>query len=423
MKYSYPVHPHIPAAQRLDRQLRIDGWNQRALEQAVVGVVGDEELTVSLFLLSAAALGLNRLKVLTPRVDATLVDIAGKLNPELRLTLLEGYYTHPVIGELFADCRVVVDFSAYALAAKLILQQAYQENRAVVRGSFLAENHFQGLQVFTYFRGREWQELEQMLPSANLPAPRTHDSVLSIILTGLALEEAKNLLMGRPVSPHIIAYRRKELPPARQDLAILVVGAGALGNFVGLGLAFSGFTRITFMDGDVVEPTNLNRQILFYDAVGQSKAETLAARLNHHWRTQARGVMGYFQEHTDVSPYDLIIDCVDNFESRIVLSHQAKKHSKMLVSGGAGVSAGQVVAYDPSQDGPTPAELLGLPDIVSRRTPGSYQRERAACVYQPDPAVIMTNQIVAGLMVDACRQLAAGISPPNLFYENPVIST
>jgi hypothetical protein len=95
----------------------------------------------------------------------------------------------------------------------------------------------------------------------------------------------------------------------------------------------------------------------------------------------------------------------------------------MLISGGTGVSAGQVVVYDPTQRGPTPAELLGLHEIVDRRGVGSYERTREACIYQPNPAVIMTNQIVAGLMVDACRLLVAGENPPNLFYENAAITT
>jgi molybdopterin/thiamine biosynthesis adenylyltransferase len=172
-----------------------------------------------------------------------------------------------------------------------------------------------------------------------------------------------------------------------------------------------------------VDPTNLNRQIFFYGAVGQNKAETLAARLNRHYGTRAQALTGYFRDETDVSPYRVIIDCVDNFETRIVLSEQAKRHGTMLISGGTGVTAGQMVVFDPARGGPTPAELLGLYEIVDRRSLGGYQRTREACVYQPNPAVIMTNQIVAGLMVDALRQLAAGRHPINLFYDQGLILT
>ncbi|MDI6852018.1 MAG: ThiF family adenylyltransferase [Deltaproteobacteria bacterium] len=412
---------HRASALRLDRQLRIDGWNQQALEQAAVGVVGDTDAAASLFLLSAAALGINRLKVIAPYLDATLTQIAAQLNPELRLSALEGFYSHPFLGDFFSDCRIIVDLSSYGLAAKLALGKAFRENRAVIRGSFITDCDNEGLQIFTYFKGREWQELEQVMPPRNLPGPLSHDPVLGIIGAGIALEEAKNYLMGRAVSPDLITYSRKKIPPGSQNRSILVVGAGALGNFVGLGLAFSGFSNLTFMDPDVVEPTNLNRQIFFYDAVGRNKAPALAERLNQHYGTRARGLIGYFGADTDVSPYDIIIDCVDNFETRVVLSEKARDHGKLLISGGTGAAAGQVIVYDPARDRLTPAELLGLSEIIEQRDPGPYDRSRLACIYQPNPAVIMTNQIVAGLMVDAGCQLLAGVRPPNVFYENGAV--
>lgn len=415
--------PYPPPNQRLDRQLRIEGWNQKALEHAVVGVVGDNDMLASLFLLSAAALGINRLKCVAPRLDPILADMAGKLNAELHLAFLEGYFSHPFLGAFFSDCRVIVDLSSYSLATKLSLEKAFQENRAVIRGWRFTDLDSQGLKVFTYFKGREWQELEQVVPPNNFPATSVQDGVLDIIAAGLALEETKSILMDGRRRTDLTIYQRQKIPLAPKDVPILIVGAGALGNFVGLGLALSGFTNLTFMDADVVEPTNLNRQIFFYDAVGRSKAETLATRLNRHYHTQARAVACYFGEDTDIAPYEVLIDCVDNFETRIVLSDQARAHHKILLSGGTGVDAGQVVVYDPHGGGPTPAELLGLPEIVGQRDPGSYERVRQACVYQPNPAVIMTNQVVAGLMVDSCRLLLAGEHPPNLFYENGVIST
>ena len=74
--------------------------------------------------------------------------------------------------------------------------------------------------------------------------------------------------------------------------------------------------------------------------------------------------------------------------------------------------------YNPMQNGATPAELLGLYGIVEKRSPETYQRERAACIYQPDPSVIMTNQITAGFMVDAYRMVLDGQEPENIFYDS-----
>ncbi|MEJ2657888.1 MAG: ThiF family adenylyltransferase [Desulfobacterales bacterium] len=198
----------------------------------------------------------------------------------------------------------------------------------------------------------------------------------------------------------------------------MIVGSGALGIFVGLGLVYSGFRNLTFMDPDVVEITNLNRQVLFYDALGKFKAQTLSEKLNTLFQLDSSAHVAYFDRNSDISSFDVVFDCVDNFESRIILSEKSKSQGKMLISGGTSADAGQVVIYNPMDHDATPAELLGLDDIVERRNPETYQRERAGCIYQPDPSVIMTNQITAGFMVDAYRMLIAGEKPANIFYNS-----
>jgi molybdopterin/thiamine biosynthesis adenylyltransferase len=197
-----------------------------------------------------------------------------------------------------------------------------------------------------------------------------------------------------------------------------VVGSGALGIFVGLGLAYSEFRNIIFMDPDIVELTNLNRQVFFYDAVGESKAKTLSMKFNKLFGIDSDAQIAYFDENFDISSFDVIFDCVDNFESRIVLSEKCFDHDKILISGGTSANAGQVVIYNPADGGVAIAELLGLYDIIENRNPDTYRRERAACLYQPDPSVIMTNQIAAGFMVDAYRMLLDGQKPSNIFYDS-----
>jgi molybdopterin/thiamine biosynthesis adenylyltransferase len=224
--------------------------------------------------------------------------------------------------------------------------------------------------------------------------------------------------MGQDVSDDLISYKRKKLKTSNGQPKILVVGSGALGIFVGLGLVYSGFRQIAFVDPDIVEVTNLNRQVFFYDAVGKSKAKTLSKKLNTLFGIDSKAQVAYFDRNSDISSYDVVFDCVDNFETRIVLSEICEGHGKILISGGISADAGQVVTYNPMKKGVTPAELLGLYDIVEKRDPEVYQRERAACAYQPDPSVIMTNQIAAGFMVDSYRMLLDGQEPENVFYDS-----
>ena len=196
------------------------------------------------------------------------------------------------------------------------------------------------------------------------------------------------------------------------------VGAGALGIFVGLGLVYSGFQNITFMDPDTVDVTNLNRQVFFYDAVGREKSLALSKTFNTLFDIHSRASVAYFDRDSDISSFDVVFDCVDNFESRIVLSEKCSDLNKILVSGGTSSDAGQIVVYNPDLDDVTPARLLDMYDLVQKRDHESYQQQRAACTLQADPSVIMTNQITAGFMVDAYRMVSEGLHPENIFYNS-----
>jgi molybdopterin/thiamine biosynthesis adenylyltransferase len=457
----------LPPDERLDRQVRIPGWNQEALGRARVGVVGDDPWLTGFFVTAAAALGMNKLTVVAPELDARLLAAARGLNPDLNLAFFPGYFSHFLLEELFTGCTVLVDLGHHALAAKLLLTLAHREHLPLVRGSDFKEDGATGFRLFTYQRGREWRDILRVLPQAQLPFPRRGDPVLALATAGLVLEETKKLLLGEPVTPEVISYVRGSLdqaspphpaplpPPAggkgeektrrfspsfgsegepeslpsfpaslitenrrpKTENPIALVGAGALGNFVGLGLAALGFTRLTFIDPDPVEVTNLNRQILFWDAVGQPKAEALARRLQEWFGPAVRAEISYVDRDFDLSDFAAVFDCTDNFESRILLSEKCRGNGQILISGGTGVTAGQVVIFNPAQGGPTPAELLGLYDIVGSREVDVQERQRASCVYAPEPAVIMTNQIIGGLMVDAFRRLLAGENPPHIFYD------
>lgn len=473
-----PAGPEVPD-ERLDRQLRISGWNQEAIARARVGVAGDDPWLASLFAAAAAALGINRLSVAAPELDPRLVSAARGLNPHLDLAFFPGYFSHFLLEDLFREAAVLVDLCHHGLAAKLMLNLAQRQGLPLVRGFESRDGAGAGFKVFTYFKGREWRELGEILPRTQLPAPYQGDPALGLALAGLVLEETKKLLLGERVTPEVITYARPSLgqagpphpnPPAKEgegerpkpghafcniekggdesfigspctqsgsntgspsksvavsDTAnpkpttqnpLAIVGAGALGNFVALGLAALGLGPLTFIDPDPVEVTNLNRQILFWDAVGQPKAQALAIRIREWFGAAARAETSYVTRDTDVSAYAAVFDCTDNFASRIVLSEKCRDAGVILISGGTGVEAGQVVRFDPVRGGPTPAELLGLYDLVGEAEIDVHKRERASCLYAPEPAVIMTNQIIGGLMVDMFRRVLAGEEPANLFY-------
>ena len=136
----------------------------------------------------------------------------------------------------------------------------------------------------------------------------------------------------------------------------LVIGAGGLGSPVVLYLGTAGVGRITLVDHDTVDVTNLQRQIAHNLArVGQPKAEsaqqTVAAinpdvqvvpvvqRADSTWLDLA------------VQQADVVIDCSDNFQTRHAVNAACVAHHKPLVSGAAIGFDGQVSVYDTRQPG------------------------------------------------------------------------
>ena len=414
---TWQARGELPEA-RLDRQLRIRGWNQRALTQARLAVVGDEDLLTSLYVLSAAALGLRHLLVIAPRLDPRLRQIAERVEPGLALRYLEGFFPHPVLEDLLVGCDAIVDLCRYGLANKLLLEIGFRNRIPVIRGFCYEQGEEQGVKGFTYRRGREWEDLREIVSGSNLPRDHFDDGVLDTIAAGIALEETKNVLMGLRTSEEVITYRRPVLKENGCRHRVCVVGAGALGNFVGLGLALAGSGTVAFLDPDMVDVTNLNRQVFFAGYVGSNKAEALAAELNRLFGTEYRGHGTSFGEDTDLAEYDVVFDCTDNFETKIALSERCRESATTFISGGTGVESGQVIVYVPGRSAETPAETLGLYGIVRERGKAAERRMDASCVRAPDPSVIMTNQIVGGLMVDSLRMVLAGRDAPNIFYDS-----
>ncbi len=131
----------------------------------------------------------------------------------------------------------------------------------------------------------------------------------------------------------------------------LVIGAGGLGSPVALYLATAGVGRITLVDHDTVDLTNLQRQIAHSVArVGQPKVTSarsamLAINPGVDVRcVQARADEAFLQEA--VAQADVVLDCSDNFRTRQAVNAACVKLRKPLVSGAAIGFDGQISVYD-----------------------------------------------------------------------------
>lgn len=138
----------------------------------------------------------------------------------------------------------------------------------------------------------------------------------------------------------------------------LVVGAGGLGSPVALYLAAAGVGRLTLADDDVVELSNLQRQVAHGEAdLGRNKAESAAeaARaLNPGCRIEAltRRLDGAALADA-VAAADVVLDCTDRFSSRYAINRACLAARVPLVSGAAIRFSGQLAVFD-SRDAASP---------------------------------------------------------------------
>ena len=135
------------------------------------------------------------------------------------------------------------------------------------------------------------------------------------------------------------------------DARALVIGAGGLGSPVAMYLAAAGVGTIALADNDVVDLTNLQRQVLHAtESVGSPKVESGAAsiaRLNPEVKVVALRMRleGEALER-EVALADVVLDCSDNFATRHAVNRACVTHRKPLVSGAAIRFDGQLAVFD-----------------------------------------------------------------------------
>jgi molybdopterin/thiamine biosynthesis adenylyltransferase len=145
---------------------------------------------------------------------------------------------------------------------------------------------------------------------------------------------------------------------------VLVIGAGGLGSPALMYLGSAGVGRITVVDGDEVDLTNLQRQIAHKQSrVGQPKAESAratVAAINPDVQVRALVCRADAALLDGLLPgVDVVLDCCDNFATRHAVNAACVRHGKPLVSGAAIGWDAQIAVYDTrSADAPCYACLF-----------------------------------------------------------------
>ena len=135
------------------------------------------------------------------------------------------------------------------------------------------------------------------------------------------------------------------------DAQVLIIGMGGLGSPVAMYLAAAGIGHLVLCDFDIVESSNLQRQIIHTEnTVGQLKVDSAKAFI--HSLSPQTNVTVIDHELSDdellaqVADADVVVDCTDNFPSRFELNRACLEAQKPLVSGAAIRQEGQVTTFD-----------------------------------------------------------------------------
>lgn len=128
-----------------------------------------------------------------------------------------------------------------------------------------------------------------------------------------------------------------------EDCSVAVFGVGGVGSYAAEALARAGVGKMLFVDGDCVEESNINRQLVAdYETLGKSKAVVMAERARKvNPDCDALAMHMFFDENTaaqiDFSQYDYVVDAIDSMSSKILLITTAQQAGCKVVSAmGAG---------------------------------------------------------------------------------------
>lgn len=136
------------------------------------------------------------------------------------------------------------------------------------------------------------------------------------------------------------------------DSRVLVIGAGGLGGPVALYLALAGVGTIGLVDFDIVDLSNLQRQVLHNsETIGLSKLESAKQTLSRY-NPNVQVVAHEFAVNSDnamelMRDYDVIVNGADNFATRYLVNDAAYLSGKPLVDGSILIFDGQLTTYKP----------------------------------------------------------------------------
>lgn len=174
---------------------------------------------------------------------------------------------------------------------------------------------------------------------------------------------------------------------ALRSAGVLVIGVGGVGSYAAEAVVRSGIGHVAFMDGDVVAPSNLNRQLVaLTSTLGRNKAEVMAERARDiDPGTEVTAIPRFYREDDDLdlTQYDWIIDAIDDVNAKTALICRAKELGVNIISamGAAGKTGTEFKTADLAKTSVCPLARVmrrRLKDLGIDHLPVVYSEEKPA---------------------------------------------
>lgn len=313
-------------------------FDQAILRNSRIAVVGAGN-TADFFLLYAAGLGIGNITLFNAGSEGFLkkdYSLISRINSDIQLETVNSGFEPAFIGKIDA----LADFTNDKASKKAALNYCAKNNAGLLVSSSPLETIYFPSMISSLL----WKPCVE-----NSPLPFS-----SGLKAAIALDEIRKALLHLPGDETIsgklyfsIASKRRffEKPSVLEMLnepyftpkaeRALVIGAGGIGTYVALNLALLGIPMEIY-DGDRVEPTNLNRQIFYYDSIGKNKAKALKEKLECLVNADIKANSFNFEQKHTKAGYSAVFSCVDSWSARKIINAYALKNNIPLIDAGVG---------------------------------------------------------------------------------------
>lgn len=419
--------------ERYSRQSLIKGWNQKKLESGYIAIVGGNYTSaLTSFIASGlSAMGVGKILLTGERTgDAGIFGFDGKLEEYIaalnsdvtayfnEVKLSNQDITEEVLSETINEKpNIIIDVSNESDSQSTCLDYG-KKNKIPV---FVGISNIAGFIFLRSVEDNKQKNIEELIKLTlefNKDEEQNEGKLNSSILASIIIDETRKKLMplNRDVESRDFFYKNSDFP-RYIDKNVLMVGAGAIGTFAGIGIALNGIKNLYIADFDSIEIGNLASQILYYNfdkLKTNKKSAVLCSRLEKISERYCFQRSNFISLEEKINPefinnfdskIDVLLGCVDNMYTRAVLNMFSTHKEIPYIDGGSGKFGCDIFTYLPKKTACLDCQLDGTIEdsILQEKENAEKEKESEECLFEP--SLIIPNEIAGSSITNRLKKI------------------